>query len=209
VSKRNYRRLALVAGAGLAVGSMAPALAASVNGSGDSSATIAVTGVVPTVPTLLPAGFVEGLTGTALQTAQAAPGMAMNDVSHLMSDLMGITGGVLASGAPTVDINAGANASSGGSAGGSTSGSVTIPTDIVGTVTSAPDVFVGDAVGAAAPVVATATSVAGTALGAAGTLQDSLLGTAGSLLNGGLPGILSGGGVSGNVNVLASLMGAL
>jgi hypothetical protein len=209
VSKRNFRRLAVVAGAAVAVGSMAPAMAASVSGGSDGSATVDISGVTaPTLPTVLPAGFVDGLTGTALTTAQAAPGMALTDVNNLMADAFGIGGDLLASGLPAASLNAGANASSGGSAGGSASGSVTIPLDAVGTATDGSGVLADDALGAAAPVVGTALGMADTAVGLAQSAPGIALETAGGLLSGGL-GILDGSSASGNVNVLASLMGSI
>jgi len=206
VSKHSYRRLAIVAGTALAVGSMAPAMAAHVDAGSNGSATVDISGgTAPTVPTILPAGFLSSLTDTALVTAQSAPGMALSDVNTIAGDLLGIGGDILASGLPAVDVNAGANASSGGSAGGNGSVSVTIPTDVLGTATGAPGILAGDALGAAAPVVNTATTVANTGLAAASTLPSSLLGTSGTLLNGGvlLPSL------TGNVNVLASLMGSM
>ena len=139
MSKHSYRRLAIVAGTALAVGSMAPAMAAHVDAGSNGSATVDISGgTAPTVPTILPAGFLSSLTDTALVTAQSAPGMALSDVNTIAGDLLGIGGDILASGLPAVDVNAGANASSGGSAGGNGSVSVTIPTDVLGTATGAP-----------------------------------------------------------------------
>ena len=209
MSKRNFRRLAVVAGAALAVGSMAPAMAASVSGGSDGSATVDLSGVgVPTIPSFLPAGTLDSLTGTALSTAQAAPGMALTDVDNITGALLGIGDGILASGLPSASLNAGANASSGGSAGGSASGSVTVPLDAVGTATDASGVMSDAVLGAAAPVASTGLAVAGTAVGIAQSAPGIALDAAGGLLNSGL-GILDGSSASGNVNVLASLMGSL
>ena len=72
MSKRSYRRLAAVTGAALAIGAMAPALAAQVGASvsADPSPQVTdVTGLLPSTSGLLPP---TGLVSTAQSTVAAA-----------------------------------------------------------------------------------------------------------------------------------------
>jgi hypothetical protein len=216
VSKRSYRRLAAVTGAALAVGAMAPAMAARVDANGTTSANVDATDVthgLPSVSTLVPTALVAGVAGTALSTVQNTQGMALTDVNHLMTGILGITGG-LTNGGSLLGVNVAGNANTSANvlgAGVAVNGVGTAAAGIagiVGGVAGAPSQVVGTALGVASPVVGTVLGLTNTASGLAQTVPGTILGTGGGLLDGGL-GILGGSSVSGNVNVLASLMGAL
>jgi len=213
VSKRSYRRLALVAGAAMAAGSMAPALAANVNAGGSSSASVDLSGVTPGLPSvggLVPTQFVGGLTGMAIGTVQSAPAMVVTGVSGLMNGALGIAGGLTN---PATSLDVAGNADLGLnalSAGVAVNGVADAASGLVDGVVAAPGAVVGTARGVAGPIVGTAVGVAGTAVGMAQSAPGIALGPAGGLLNGGLLGSLTdvlGGSVQGSLG--ANLAGSL
>jgi hypothetical protein len=139
VSKRSYRRLAVVAGAALAVGSMAPAMAAHVGGTADGAAnvgveTIDVTGVLGDVQhsNLLPVGAVAGVANSAQLLARGTAFLALGDVQHIVGDAMCLANTGVGS-ALSVNATALANATVNlsGITGGLTS-TLDAPLDIVG-----------------------------------------------------------------------------
>ena len=216
MSKRSYRRLAAVTGAALAVGSMAPAMAARVDANGTTSANVDATDAtngLPSVSTLVPTALIASVTGTAFGTAQDAPAMVLTDVNHLMSGILGITGGIT-DGGSVLSADVAGNADTSVNVLGAGVGVNGVATSaagiagIVGGAAGAPSQVVGTALGVASPVVGTALGLTNTAVGLASSAPGIVLGTGSGLLSGGL-GILGGSSVSGNVNVLASLMGAL
>jgi hypothetical protein len=197
VSKRSYRRLALVAGTALAVGSMAPAMAAHVDATGAGTAGLDVSGVsVPNVT--LPLGVVAGVKNTALTTVQSTQQLLVADVANIASDLFYVgQAGVGAVGSPSADVNAGLDVGSlaGTGAGisaitganGNASAGVTVPLDLSG-VMGGPGLLVGDAKTAASQVVGIATGTAQYGLLTAGQLQNSIVSNASGVLYG-LPGL--------------------
>ena len=213
MSKRSYRRLALVAGAALAVGSMAPALAANVNAGGSGSASVDLSGVagsLPSITSLVPTGLIGTVTGTALSTVQGAPTMVVSDVSGLMSGVLGVTGG-LTGGNSIASVNVAGTDSVGASVlgtGVAVTGATGTAAGLSGGVAGLPTAVLGTALGTAGPVVGTAFGVVNTATGLVQSVPGTALGTASGLLGNGL-GILGGASASGNVNVLAGLMGSL
>jgi hypothetical protein len=210
VSKRSFRRLAVVTGAALAVGSMAPALAAQVGANGTTSASVGVPNVtngLPSVSSLVPTALITSVAGTAVGTVQSTPGMALADVNNLMSGILGITGGLTNGGSlPGVDVAA--NTSDGALGASVAVNGVPSASGLVSGVSAIPGTLVGTALSTATPLVGTAVGLANTGVGLAGAVPGIALGTAGGLLNSGL-GIINGSSPSGNVNVLAGLMGSL
>jgi hypothetical protein len=209
VSKRSYRRLALVAGTALAVGSMAPALAANVSAGGSGSASVdlsGVTGNLPSINSLVPMGLIGTITGSAVTTVQGAPAMVLTDVNSLMSGVLGLVpSGSIASVDVAGNSDLAANVLGTGVA---VTGVADSTAGLTSGLAAAPGAIVGTAVTAANPVVGTALNVANTAVGIATSAPGIATSTAGGLLNSGL-GLLGGSSASGNVNVLASLMGTL
>jgi hypothetical protein len=224
VSKRSYRRLAAVTGAALAIGSMAPAMAArvvDVNSAGGATASVEtlditdITGVLPTGQ-ILPTNLVFGAASGILGTVGSVRTMVLADVANLVGDALCIPGGVLGAG---LGLGAIADAGLGVGLGGvalDAAGLVTLPVALVGGVTNCVGDIVGHGLGAvgqvqtlAGGVVGTATVVAGGALGTATSLPGVVLGTAGGLLNPAGPlGSILNVQASGGANVIAGLLGS-
>jgi hypothetical protein len=222
VSKRSYRRLAVVAGAALAVGSMAPAMAAGLEVSDDSSVTVTVTPQVtvpdPAVPELpdLPlesagmvAADIQAIVDAGLQNDIA--GTAQASVEELLEAFSGFGDGLLAA----VSLIAQADSDPGDG----TVGANVHLTAVGGLVDAAPtpDELQAAVLGAATPLVdevtGTASGAADAAVEAATDLSVSLpaelqafVGEAGGLL-GDPTDLLTG--VSADVNVIASIMASL
>lgn len=209
MSKRSNRRLAVVAGAALALGSVAPALAAHVDVNG--TATVDASSV--TVPSaddlagLVDTGLITDLGDIAFETADDAQGLALAEVALLQGEVEGIAGDLLGvvSGL-SVDVDANANASGGGASLG-VSGVTGGTSGVLGLVPTSGDV-VDKAFVLADPVVDTAFAMTTTAAGLAQGAPARVFGAAGGLLGTGLD-LLDGVSASGEVNVVASLMGIL
>ncbi|HEV8623872.1 MAG TPA: hypothetical protein VG034_05390 [Acidimicrobiia bacterium] len=96
MSKRSYRRLAVVAGAALALGSMAPAMATRVGGDADaevSADTINVSSLLSGVQSnQLPTGLVLNTVGSVKQTALSTAFLTLGDVHTIVGDAVsGVT----------------------------------------------------------------------------------------------------------------------
>jgi len=143
VSKRSYRRLAVVAGAALAVGSMAPAMAAHVGGNADGAATVGVetidvSNVIGDVQdaNLLPLGTVFSTAGTARTLVRGTALLALSDVQNIVGDAMCLAGSGVGA-ALSVDATALASANVGlGGLSGNLAGALVAPLDVVGDATS-------------------------------------------------------------------------
>jgi hypothetical protein len=213
VSKRSFRRLAAVTGAALAIGSMAPAIAAQVTT--DNSADVAVTpnlsavslpGLTSLVPAgLVPTALVANIAGSLLGT----PGLVLTDVSNIAGHGLAVPGAVLGTAlGSTLTANAGVVAGLGGVGIGG-GGLLSTPAGILG-ITGP---LVGDALTTVGHVAAPAQMAAGSALGVVSTLPATVTSLPGTVLS--LPGFITGSGltgilgVTGNANVLAGLMGTL
>ena len=139
MSKRSFRRLAVVAGAAMAVGSMAPAMAAHVGGTADGDAnvgveTIDVSNVLGGVQDadILPVGTVLGAANTARTLVRGTALLALGDVQNIIGDAMCLGNAGVGS-ALGVDATALANATVGlGGLSGSLTGALVAPLDIVG-----------------------------------------------------------------------------
>jgi hypothetical protein len=204
VSKRNIRRIALVAGAALALGSMAPAMAARIDVDGDASADV-------TLPELgdlgLPLGDLTGLVNVG--NISALNNLAIGDVSAIVNvlglNVSDITANVLDS------VNVGditANVLDAGTVNvANVLASVGDVTATVGDVTAT----VGDVTAQVANVAAIAnvgdiTANVGDVLSNNDVLGGGLLGD--GLL--GLPlGSILDASLTGNISLLANVMGAL
>jgi hypothetical protein len=206
VSKRSYRRLAVVAGAALAVGTMTPAMAAHVNANGTGTATVDVSDVsLPSAGTLIPGALIADAQDFALDTVFGGQALVLgtvgdlqNDVSGIVTDLLGATSNL------SVGLNANANASSGGATvqvGGAAVGGA----DLLGALPD-PGTALSGVQGSLTPVVGFGVTTANRALTLAGSAQNTVLTTGSGLLGTGL-GVLDGASVSGNV--LAALMASL
>ena len=205
MSKRSSRRLAVVAGAALALGSMAPALAVRVDANGDTDASVDLSGLaLPSAGSLIPGALITDLTGTASGTVEDVQGLALSTAGGLQGDVEALVAGLLgAASGLSVDIDANANANGGGATvdisgvgnAGGILGAVPAPGDVV-----------GGALGLATPVAGLGLGLADTAVDVAGDAPGLVLGTAGGLLGTGL-GLIDGASVSGDVNVIASLLG--
>ena len=209
MSKRSSRRLAVVAGAALAVSSMAPALAAQIDV--DGNATVDASSV--TLPSaddlvdLVDTGLITDLGDLAFETADDAQALALaeaallqGEVDGLAGDLLGVVSGL------SVGADATANASGGG-ASLNVSGGAGGTSGVLGLVPDSGDV-VDKAFVLADPVVDAAFGMTTTAAGLAQGAPARVFGVAGGLLGTGLD-LLDGVSASGEVNVLASLMGSL
>jgi hypothetical protein len=208
VSKRSFRRLAVVAGAALAAGSMTPAMAAiTVGGAGAGAATAAVT--VPALPsagTLVPTGLLTGAGTFAFSSVEQAGALAFTQVNGLRTDVSSIVGDLLgAATGVTASVNAGATASTGGiNVAGL--GGVSGTGDLLGVLPQPGDILDG-----AQGTVGDVTDLGvGTAFGAVGLVmgQNGVLSTAGGLVGTGL-GVVNGLGVSANASAVAGLIGSL
>lgn len=219
MSKRSYRRLALVAGAALAVGSMAPAMAARVDSSAGGSATVDLSGLagsLPSITGLAPIGTVTTVAGTALGIVQGAPTMAQSAVNNVVTTALGLVNG-LPVGGNLLSVDAADNANVGVNVlgtGVAVTGVSATAAGLASGVTAVPGAVVGTALQTAGPVVGTAVGTVGTVVGIAQSVPGSVIGTANGLLTGGLGGlgilnILGGSSVSGNTSVSAGLLGSI
>ena len=209
MSKRSYRRLAVVAGAALAVGSMAPAMAARVSSGGTASASVDsvdISSVVDSIPPVsVSTGGVTLLAGSLLGTATSAPVLLFNDASNIVGDAMGMANGALGS-SLSAAANGGVTAGPGGATvnlagvagaplnGLGSLGSSGLVDDTLGTVNDVTGIAVPTALGAADLATSTAFGAVGTAM--------SLPGTANGVLS-----ALMGSSASANVNLLAGVAG--
>jgi len=188
-------------------------MAAGIGAGGSGSATVdlsGVTGSLPSINGLVPTALINSVTGTAVNTVQGAPTMVLTDVSNLMSGVLGLAGG-LTGGSSLASVNVAGTSSVGANVlgtGVAVTGVTDTATGLTSGVVGLPTGVVGTALSAAGPVVGTAFGVVNTATGLVQSVPGTALGTAGGLLTNGL-GILGGSSASGNVNVLASLMGSL
>jgi hypothetical protein len=223
VSKRSYRRLAVVAGAALAVGSMAPAMAVRVSSSNVGEAAVSVdtlgvsdvTGLLPNLPLGSSLGTVTGIAGSAVTTAKSLPSIVVPTAFGLAGDALCIPTGLLGTALDAnVGVLAGLNVGLGGIAGGASgAGLVNLPVAAVGTVTGCAFNVVGDAMGTvgavkatAAPIVATGLSVAGGVVATATSLPGVVLGLPSQVF--GLGSLLNVT-AAGNVGLGAALVGIL
>jgi hypothetical protein len=210
VSKRSYRRLAVVAGAALAVGSMAPAMAARI----DSDATVSANAIdatelagslIPDLPVVNTA-VVGQLSASLLGTPFAVLGRAQTTVNQTL----GCTGALLSSG---IGLGFGAEGTAGLGLGG-------LNLDVAGALTAPVEAATGVVGCATGAVVPGALGIVGTAAAPAGIVANAALQTVGSLpatvgqATGtvfGLQDLLLGGGLDSilSVNVLAGVMGSL
>lgn len=214
MSKRSFRRLAVVAGAALAIGSMAPAMAVRVDADAEVDTDAVITDVVnitdalpiPAVPALpaLPAlPSITQVNGTILTTGVLANGLLGTGFGGLNTLLgtavggLGLLGGdcglvavASCNATPLVNAQVPVNAALPVNAAGILQGGILNNTGDLGLGVLAPITA-----NVAAPVVATV----------GGILGGDLLG--GDLL-GGLGGLLDVS-AEGNVNVLAGLLGSL
>ena len=220
MSKRSYRRLAVVTGAALALGSMAPAVALRVDtadAAGVSVETLDITDVTGSLPVnqLLPTNLVFATAGSLFTTVQAAPGMVIADVQDIVGDALCIPTGVAGA---ALGLTAGAGAGGGVGLGGvnlALAGVASAPIALVGGGASCAGALVGDVLGTvggvqaiAGSVAGTATVVAGTVVGSATTLVPTVVTTAGGLLNPAGPlGSILNVQAAGSASVLASLLG--
>lgn len=204
MSKRSYRRLAVVAGAALAVGSVAPAMAAQVNVGGNGNATVNISDVtLPTMDSITSSSVIAqdyaldavfGAQGLVLDTA----GQVQTDVENIMDDLLDATSAL------AVRVDATGNASTGGVT-VQVSG-VTTATGLVGALpVPSPTTVVSGVQSNLTPIVDFGLSSATGALGLVGGVQGA---AAGGLLGTGL-GLLDGIAVSGNASLVAALVGTL
>jgi hypothetical protein len=163
VSKRTHRRLAVVAGAALALGSMAPALAARVDGNAEATVDLDsllgdVNGSALGLDGLLDLEILAGVLGTV----QSVPAALLVDVTSLPTTVLGTA-----------------------------FGAVGIATQVVaGVTTTALDL---ETVGVVTETVGSVTGIVTGGLGGQGLTDLPVLGIVGGLLNGGLDGILSSG----------------
>jgi hypothetical protein len=225
VSKRSYRRLAVVAGAALAVGSMAPAMAVRVSTSEVGAAAVSVdtldvsdvTGLLPNLPlgTGLGLGTVTGIAGSVVATATGLPSFVVPTALGLAGDALCIPTGLLGTALDAnVGVLAGLNVGLGGVSGGAgAAGLASLPVAAVGTVTGCTFNLVGDALGTVGAVQAAASPIVATGLGVAGGVVTTATSLPGVVL--GLPSQVFGLGsllnvtAAGNVGLGAALVGIL
>lgn len=207
MSKRSYRRLAVVAGAALAVGSMAPAMAAQVAANGTGSATVDLSDVtLPATGTLVlsASALIHDAEEFALESvlggAQVLADATVNGLQNDVDDVDGIVG---AASRLSVNANANANASSGGAA-VQVSGVATGGSGLLGVVPG-PGALSGASL---TPVVGFGRSTATGALGLVDSAQGVVANRAVGLLGTGLN-LVNSASITGNASVLASLMGSL
>lgn len=207
MSKRSYRRLAVVAGAALAVGSMAPAMAVRVDGAGVAGANASVETV--DVNDLLPQSVNIPLPGTAFiggtlhevkSDLHTAKTLLVGDVHDIVSAALGCTDlGVNAVGGVSAAVLANATVGTGGLNGAVralVNAPVFVATDGLFECLDGVKVAVGDTVSdaklAVGNVAGTATVAATTAAAYATTLPSAVLNTAGGIIfNDALTAILS------------------
>lgn len=207
MSKRSYRRLAAVTGAALAVGSMAPAMAARVSSSGSASASVdsvdisSVAGSLP--PIAVNSGAVTTLAGSLIGTATSAPWLLLSDAHNIAGDALDLTGGVL-----DASMSAGLDGAVTAGLGGATANLASVvsaPVDVLGAVGSSG--IMGDTMGTVHDVTGIAVPVA---LQTAGLATSTGLGAVGTAMS--LPhtafGVLSaiyGSSASANVGLFGSV----
>ena len=197
MSKRSYRRLAAVAGAALALGSAAPAMAIHIGGDADGAVdaqvqTIDVSDVLSDVQSsdLIPTGALLGTVGTVQEVATGTAFLAVQDVQTIVGGA--IVGAQCLVGAGTnavLGVVAGANAEAGLDLG---LGGLGLGLDAGAlALVGAPLTLVGSAQTCIAPLQAAVTGtvahVQGAATGAAGLVTGTALTTVGSapaLVNG-------------------------
>lgn len=223
MSKRSYRRLAVVAGAALAVGSMAPAMAARVSTSEVGEAAVSVdtlgvsdvTGLLPNLPLGSSLGAVTGIAGSVVGTATGLPSFVVPTAFGLAGDALCIPTGVLGTALDAnVGVLAGLNVGLGGVSGGAgAAGLASLPVAAVGTVTGCTFGLVGDALQTVGAVRTVAAPLVATGLGVAGGVVTTATGVPGLVL--GLPSQVFGLGsllnvtAAGNVGLGAALAGIL
>ena len=166
MSKRSFRRLAVVAGAAMAVGTMAPAMAAHVGGTTDGAAnvgveTIDVSNVLGGVhdANILPLGTVFSTASTAQTLVRGTALLALGDVQNIVGDAMCLANTGVGS-ALSLDATALAHANVGlGGISGDVVGALVAPLDIVGDASDC----LGDLQGHALAAVGQVQGVAATA----------------------------------------------
>jgi hypothetical protein len=163
VSKRSHRRLAVVAGAALALGSMAPALAVRVDGDAEASVDL------------------ESLLGDVSGDALGLDGLLdLNILADVLGTVQAVPAAVLADAAalPTTVL-------------GTAFATVGVATQLTtGVVATALDL---ETVGVVTGTVGSVTGIVTGGLGGDALTDLPVLGIVGGLLNGGLDGILSSG----------------
>jgi len=232
VSKRSFRRLAVVAGAALAVGSMAPAMAAQVVSTNSAGAGVAVDTIDVSqilggaqsnqLPTSLVLGNVNAVETLAGGTAFAA----VADVQKIGYDALGGVQCVAGVGTSSV-LGLGAVATGGATVGvglggvglglGGAAGLVAAPLTLVGNATTCLNSLKGDVLttanhvqGAAMMAAGLATSTALQAPGMAANLQPTVIHALSPLLLNNLATVgVSGGASSNTVAGLAGLVNFL
>jgi hypothetical protein len=168
-----------------------------------------VAGGLPSVNPLAATGMVDGLTSMATGTVTNTLSLPLNDVFNVLHGLggLGLGGGSLLSVNVAGNTNVSANVLGANVA---VTGVASAASGLAGTAADLPGTLVDTAVQTAGPIVNTAVNTAFNAVDLATGLPGYVLGGAGNgLLLGGL-GILNGGAsVSGNANVIASLVSGL
>ncbi|MEW6471894.1 MAG: hypothetical protein AB1679_06465 [Actinomycetota bacterium] len=213
MSKRSYRRLAVVAGAALALGSMAPAMAQRSNGGdADADADASVEVTLPDLSDLgLSLGDLSGL--VSVGNIAALNNLAINDVTAIVNVLGLNVGDISADVLDTVNVGD-ITANALGAATVNVSNVLNAGTANVANVTAT----VGDVTATVGDVSANVLNVASVAnvgditanvgdILSGNTIGGGLLGLPG-LLDGGLDGILDLSGEA-SINVLASLLASL
>ena len=169
MSKRSYRRLAVVAGAALAIGSMAPAMAAQVVSTNAASAAVDVD-TIDVAPIL---GLVQsnGLSTTALlNSVSGVRTIATTTAFGTVADVQNVVGGAIF-GAQCV-VGTGTSAVLGLSATALANAGAGLNVGLGG---------VGLGLGGGAVALAGAPALVGSATGCIGPLQAAALGTVGSV----------------------------
>jgi hypothetical protein len=211
VSKRSYRRLAVVAGAALAVGSMAPAMAAQIDVDGTTTVDVSSDVALPTVDaeSLIQGAFLADAEGFVLDTVFGAQDLAGDSVAGLQTDVDAIVSSLVdATSDLSVDVKviAGANAGPGGAS--ATVSGLAVGTgdaDLLGLIPE-PGTALADVQDSLSPVVDFGLGTAFEAIALAGDAQVLATGTAGGLLGTGL-GLVDG--VSLSANVVAAVLASL
>ena len=218
MSKRSFRRLAAVTGAALAIGTMAPAMAARVTTSGDADVTVTPNlGAVSAsglTDGLLPAGLVPtALVADIAGSLLATPGFVLADGTHLLGDVLAVPTGLVGTAlGTTLNANAGVIAGLGGVSLGA-NGLLDAPTAIVGSVLAGTGPLVGDALTTVGDATAPVQLIAGAGLNLVSTLPATVSTLPGTVL--GLPSFITGSGltgilgITGSANVLAGVMGSM
>lgn len=227
MSKRSYRRLAVVAGAALAVGSMAPAMAVRISTEDGAAASVSADTVdVDSITSLLDLngsegglglglGAVAGVAGSVVTTVGGLPHFVVPTALGLADDALCIPTGLVGTALDAeVGVLAGLHVGLGGIAGGAGAlGLVNVPVAAVGTVADCAFDLVGDTLHTVGAVKAAATPVVSAGVGVAAGVVATATGVPGLVL--GLPGHVMGLGdllsvnASGNASLGAALVGIL